>query len=129
MSTHQDEPMGEGRHAGRHQVTTGAELPTPLQGCHNTPATGPVPVLAEVKPLPGSQCQMTMTYRQGQRWADQYAFYVSVHIVRPLHHMLVVRRILRHHDIEVAFQITPYIRVSVFIHRQGCRGVLDEQVQ
>ena len=40
-----------------------------------------------------------------------------------------MRRVLRHHHVEVALQIAAHVRVGVLVNRQGGGGVLQKQVQ
>jgi hypothetical protein len=77
ISTHRKEQMGESRHVGRF----GFWLPATLKSRHNTTTTGSIPMLTEIKSLPGSKCQATMADREGQRGADQDAFDMSRHLI------------------------------------------------
>ena len=51
------------------------------------------------------------------------------HIVRPFQGMFIVRRVLRHHHIQVPLKITAHIRVGVFINGQRGGGMLNKQMQ
>ena len=48
------------------------------------------------------------------------------HVIRPFHHMLVVRGVLGNHNIEVPFQVATDIRVRILIDSQRRRSVLQE---
>src|SRR5690606_6739582 len=96
---------------------------------HNFTPASMIPVFTKVNPLPGAQCQLAVGDRNGERRADDHALYMGGGVVRPFEGVLVVIGVLRHHDIEVPFQITAYVRIGVFIDRQGSGGVLNEQVQ
>lgn len=51
------------------------------------------------------------------------------HIVVAFVIMFVVSRPFGHEAVEMAFQVLPDGRVGIFIDSQGCRSMLDEQMQ
>src|SRR5690606_16557263 len=83
----------------------------------------------QVDALPGAQCQSAVGHRDGQGAADQHALDVGRHVVRALGEVFVVGGVLRHHYVEVAFQVAPHVGVGVLVDGQGGGGVLDKQVE
>ena len=77
-----------------------------------------VPVFAKVNSLPGAQSQLAASDRDGKRWSQNRGFDVCRHVVRTFQRMFVVWRVFRDRRIEVAFHISPHVRIGVFIDRQ-----------
>lgn len=86
-------------------------------------------MLAEIDSLPSSELEPTPSYWQGELAADQDGFDVRGHVVWPLQSVLVVGRAFRDHLVEMAFQISTYIRIGILIDRQGGRGMLKEEME
>lgn len=58
-----------------------------------------------------------------------YLYTVVRNVVRALGEVFVVGCVLRHHYVEVAFQVAPHVGVGVLVDGQGGGGVLDKQVE
>ena len=85
-------------------------------------------MLAEANPLPCAETEPALVDRNRKRTAEKRCLNVSGHVVGAF--LLVsIRKILDSQSIQNSIQIDQHVRVGVFVDRQRCRSVLDENVQ
>ena len=100
-----------------------------LQGGYQVAGAAMIPVFTQINPLPGAHQQFALADGNGQIVTNQTGFDVGRHVVGPFVSMQVIRRVLRHHLVEMALQIRTHCWVGIFIDGEAGAGVLDKQVK
>ena len=100
----------------------------PPKGGDQSTAPTLIAVLTQIDPLPGTQGQLAVSHGQDERGAQQRRLDVRRHIVGPLQ-AVFVRKCLRHNRVNRGFQVIPNFGGGILVQRQGCRCVLQEQLQ
>ena len=96
---------------------------------HNDrPRGATVAMFAKKDSLPGSKCQTTVGNGNGKAATQQRRFDMSRHIIRAFASMHERQR-LGCDMVHRSFKVPAHIGIGTFVDRQGCRGVLDEEMQ
>jgi hypothetical protein len=98
-------------------------------GNNQTSGSPVIPELAQVYPLPCTENEASVPYRDGQIVPDQRRLHVRGHIVVSLHRMNVPGIALRYKGIENCLEICPDVGICVFIDRETRAGMENHDMR
>ena len=91
------------------------------------PGMGTPAMLKNKYPLPGSQAQRKILYRNRQRAFRQHGLDMSRHVIRAFQGMGIQWIIFRYQPVQPVFQVASGSGVRIFLNQQARRSVLQKQ--
>lgn len=97
--------------------------------CNHEPSFATViSMFAEIDTLPRAKIELSVCDRYRYRVAEDGAFDVGGHVIRPFKRMLKQGCVFGNHPVEVRFEIATHRRIGILVKGKAGTGVLDKDV-